>query len=156
MQLSVMKVNRSSSSNLRFLYGSVFFFAVLILTMVLFIYYAMSESEKKSDLKIFAYTISVSGDSDGNGCDVIFDDSLVYSSGRSVPEMPVLVNRRILRDTVVSGGERIIREKILFSPQSLLHVISHGTCDTVSVIAGDNSTVNIFIDDGRARVELLR
>lgn len=151
-----MKVNRSSGSNLRFLYGSVFFFAVLILTMVLFIYYAMSEASKQVESRMFAYAISVTGDSEGTGCDVFFDDSLVYSSGSSSQGVPVVVNRRMLRDTVVSGGERIIRERVLFSPESILHVISRESGDTLSVTVGDNPAINVSINGGKANVELLK
>ncbi len=151
-----MKVNRSSGSNLRFLYGSVFFFAVLILTMVLFTYYAMSEASKSVESKMFAYTISLYGDYEGEGCDVILDDSLVYSSGTSSRGLPVVVNRRILRDTVTSGNGRIIRERVLFPPESLLHVITHATGDTLSVAVGDNSIINISMNEGRANVELLK
>lgn len=151
-----MKVNRSSGSNLRFLYGSVFFFAVLILTMVLFTYYAMSEASKSVESKMFAYTISLYGDNEGEGCDVILDDSLVYSSGTSLQGVPVVVNRRVLRDTVASGSGRVIRERVLFPPESLLHVINHTTGDTLSVAVGDNSIINISMNEGRASVELLK
>ena len=150
-----MKVNRSSGSNLRFLYGSVFFFAVLILTMVLFIYYAMSEASKKVESKMFAYTISLEG-VDGVDCTIVFDDSLVYDSGLAAPMNPVVLNRRIKRDTIVSGGERIIREKTLFSAESCLRVINRTADDTLSVVAGDNSVINVFFKDGKANVELLK
>ena len=150
-----MKVNRSSGSNLRFLYGSVFFFAVLILTMVLFIYYAMSEASKKVESKMFAYTISLDG-ADDVDCAVVFDDSLVYDSGSAALVKPVVVNRRIKRDTIVSGGERIIREKTLFSSESCLRVINRTSGDTLSVVAGDNSVINVLFKDGKASVELLK
>ena len=45
--------------------------------MVLFTYYAMSEASKSVESKMFAYTISFYGDYEGEGCDVILDDSLV-------------------------------------------------------------------------------
>lgn len=149
-----MKVNRSSHSNLRFLYGSVFFFAMLVLTMVLFTYYAMNEATKKMESQIFAYTISFADSAEDTACDLIFGDSLIYSSPNVAPGEQVVVNRRTLRDTINTDGKRSINEKVLFSSESLLHAIDRSTGDTLTIKPGNNSKVSISFFNGKMKAWL--
>ena len=149
-----MKVNRSSSSNLRFLFGSVFFFAVLLLTMVLFTYYAMSEAAKKPALQMFSYTISIDENLKGKACDVLFDDSLLFSSKAAFPTSPLLISRRVVCDTVFNDGKPDVQERVLFSSESLIRVIDSESNDTLSVKVGNNSRINILGQDGKMSVIL--
>lgn len=141
-----MKVNRSSRSNLRFLYGSVFFFAVLIFTMVLFVYYAMGEASRNVESKMFVYNILVTGDGSGAGCDVLLDDSLVFSSPALNEDTLLRVNRYYENDTVVENGKQIIREITYFSSESMLRVIGGVSGDTLSKRVGNNSNIEISIN----------
>lgn len=150
-----MKVNRSSNSNLRFLYGSVFFFAVLILTMVLFTYYAMSEAAKSAQAQIFSYTISFSDDFQGGECEVFFDDSLIFARGSAAPGASAVVHRRTICDTLVVGGKTTVNEQVLFSPESLLRVVDAVNADTLTVTAGDNSRIGISRIDGKINISLV-
>lgn len=143
---SIMKVNRSSRSNLRFLYGSVFFFAVLIFTMVLFVYYAMGEASRNVESKMFVYNIHVTGDGSGAGCDVLLDDSLVFSSPALYADTLLRVNRYYENDTVVENGKQIIREITYFSSESMLRVIGGVSGDTLSKRVGNNSNIEISIN----------
>ena len=151
---SIMKVNRSSRSNLRFLYGSVFFFAVLIFTMVLFVYYAMGEASRNVESKMFVYNIHVTGDGSGAGCDVLLDDSLVFSSPALYADTLLRVNRYYENDTVVENGKQIIREITYFSSESMLRVIGGASDDTLSMKVGNNSNIEIFINGDRVEAVL--
>lgn len=151
---SIMKVNRSSRSNLRFLYGSVFFFAVLIFTMVLFVYYAMGEASRNVESKMFVYNIHVTGDGSGAGCDVLLDDSLVFSSPALYEDTLLRVNRYYENDTVVENGKQIIREITYFSSESMLHVIGGASDDTLSMKVGNNSNIEITINGDRVEAVL--
>ena len=150
----IMKVNGSSRSNLRFLYGSVFFFAVLIFTMVLFVYYTMGEASKKVESKMFVYKIFVSGALQERGCDVLFDDSLVYSSRSMFVDTLLKVNRYFVNDTVVENGRRIVREVTCFTPESVLRVVGSDVTDTLAVKVGGNSNIEILFTDGRVEALL--
>jgi hypothetical protein len=151
-----MKVNRSSNSNLRFLYGSVFFFAVLILTMVLFMYYAMGEASKNNgQQQMFSYTISFSGDFGDSGCGVVLDDSVLCAPGAPVPGGAIVVSRRTLRDTLAVDGKTTVQERVLFSPESVLRVVDAANGDTVTVAVGNNSRIEITRPDGRINVNLM-
>ncbi len=151
---SIMKVNRSSRSNLRFLYGSVFFFAVLIFTMVLFVYYAMGEASRNVESKMFVYNIHVIGDGSGAGCDVLLDDSLVFSSSAIYADTLLRVNRYYENDTVVENGKKIIREITYFSSESILRVIGGASDDTLSMKVGNNSNIEISINGDRVEAVL--
>ena len=151
---SIMKVNRSSRSNLRFLYGSVFFFAVLIFTMVLFVYYAMGEASKNVESKMFVYNILVTADGGGAGCDVLLDDSLVFSSSAIYADTLLRVNRYYENDTVVENGKQIIREITYFSSESILRVIGGTSDDTLSMKVGNNSNIEISINGDRVEAVL--
>lgn len=149
-----MKVNRSSNSNLRFLYGSVFFFAVLILTMVLFTYYAMGEATKSIQAQMFSYTISFSDDFQGGECEVFFDDSLIFARGNVAPGASAVVHRRTISDTLVIDGKTTVSERVLFSPESVLRVVDAVNADTVAVTVGDNSRIGISRPDGKISISL--
>ena len=149
-----MKVNRSSRSNLRFLFGSVFFFAVLIFTMVLFVYYAIGEASKKVESKMFAYNIHVLGDQGGLGCDVLLDDSLVFSSPAVYADTSLMISRYFVNDTVFENGSRIVRELTYFTPESVLRVVSDDAKDTLAMKVGENSNIEVALRDGKVRVHM--
>lgn len=149
-----MKVNRSSKSNLRFLFGSVFFFAVLIFTMVLFVYYTMGEASKKVHSKMFVYNIHVSDAFNGTGCEVMLDDSLVFSSPSVSADTLLMLNRYYVNDTVVENGRQIVRETACFTPESVLRVVGGDAGDTLSVKVGNNSRIGITLKDGRVEALL--
>ena len=74
-----MHAKKSSNANMRFLFGSVFFFAVILLTIVLFIYFAMQEAWKKSPDTSYTYTITFAHELEGKNYSVYLDDSLLYT-----------------------------------------------------------------------------
>lgn len=149
-----MKVNRSSSSNLKFLYGSVFFFAVLILTMLLFVYYAMGEASKNTVQQMFSYTVTFADDFDAGACEVVLDDSLLCAAADVFPGKSLVVTRRTLRDTVAVDGRSEVRERVLFSPESLLQVVDTASGDTVAIVVGENSKIAISRLDGKVVVNI--
>ena len=147
-----MKVNRSSRSNLRFLFGSVFFFAVLIFTMVLFVFYVMGEAANKVESKMFAYNIHVFGNQEGRGYDVLLDDSLVFSSPAVYADTSLMISRYFVNDTVFENGSRIVRELTYFTPESVLRVVDSSAKDTLAMEVGENSNVEVALRDGKVRV----
>ena len=79
-----MRTKKSSNSNMRFLFGSVFFFAMIILSVLMFTYYAMREAWRKSPDREFVYTVSFSPDFAGRNYSVFLDDSLLYNGSYMV------------------------------------------------------------------------
>lgn len=149
-----MKINNSSRSNMRFLFGSVFFFAVLILTIMLFVYYAMGQASKKVSSKMFVYNIYVSGAPDGEDCTVLLDDSLIFSSPAVTADTMLSVNRYFVSDTVVENGRRTVRETAYFTEESVLRVVGGASDDTLSMKVGNNSNIKVSVNAGRVETQL--
>ncbi len=74
-----MRVKKSSNANMRFLFGSVLFFAVIVLVVMLFTYYAVRHASKKNRKEEVVYVISFSDSLEGSACNLYLCDSLLYS-----------------------------------------------------------------------------
>lgn len=73
-----MRSNKGRDANMRFLFGSVFFFFVIMITIVLFCYFSFQEYWNKSNNRISGYQIAFSSDFKGLSYDIYMNDSLVY------------------------------------------------------------------------------
>lgn len=70
---------RSHGANMRFLFGSVFFFFVIIVTIGLFAYYSLYKYWSKPGNVRFNYEISFSPSFAGRDYTVYLNDSLIYT-----------------------------------------------------------------------------
>ena len=140
-----MKVKKSSNSNIRFLYGSVFFFAVIILVMMLFIYYAMKEAAKKDVVKDCLYTVSFSPDLAGsNGC-VFLDDSLLYA-GYPIMSDTIITAKRYVTVSVDDAGKK--QHIVHFTESSKLRVEVE-CVDTVELVVCDRDVFFVAQTEGQ-------
>ena len=122
-----MRTKRSSSSNMRFLKGNVIFFALLLLVIMLFSYYALQGADAGGENKASCRVAFGQGYAGGE-CKVFIDDSLLYA-GAPLPADSQLVMRRY----AMPGGKQS-----LYTSKSLLKVICGG--DTVvRPLQGDRS-----------------
>ncbi len=84
---------RGHGANMRFLYGSVFFFFVIIITIGLFAYYSLYKHWNKSGDARFSYEISFSPSFAGKAYDVYLNDSLVYAGAPVNTDTVLRINR---------------------------------------------------------------
>ncbi len=150
-----MRVNKSTNSNMRFLFGSVCFFAVLLLVIVLFTYYAMSEAASKMQSKMFVYSFSFTPSSQGRSCDIFLDDSLLYSTNNIEADTVLMVNRYFTLDSVFADGKMAVRETPHFTPGSLLRVVGAECGDTLDVELDDVSNILVGILDDSVDVRFI-
>lgn len=75
-----MRRVRSKDANLKFLFGSVFFFFIIVVTIMLFGYFSLHKSwNKPGTAAEEGYEILFSQQFDGLEIDVYINDSLVYN-----------------------------------------------------------------------------
>ena len=84
---------RGHGANMRFLYGSVFFFFVIIVTIGLFAYYSLYKHWNKPGDARFSYEISFSPSFAGKAYDVYLNDSLVYAGAPVNADTVLRINR---------------------------------------------------------------
>lgn len=84
---------RGHGANMRFLYGSVFFFFVIIVTIGLFAYYSLYKHWSKPGDARFSYEISFSPSFAGKAYDVYLNDSLVYAGAPVNVDTVLRINR---------------------------------------------------------------
>lgn len=84
---------RGHGANMRFLYGSVFFFFVIIVTIGLFAYYSLYKHWNKPGDVRFSYEISFSPSFAGKAYDVYLNDSLVYAGAPVNIDTVLRINR---------------------------------------------------------------
>lgn len=84
---------RGHGANMRFLYGSVFFFFVIIVTIGLFAYYSLYKHWNKPGDARFSYEISFSPSFAGKAYDVYLNDSLVYAGAPVNTDTVLRINR---------------------------------------------------------------
>ena len=113
-----MRTKRSSSSNMRFLKGNVIFFALLLLVIMLFSYYALQGADAGAENNA-ACRVSFGKEYAGGECRVYLDDSLLYA-GAALPSDSFVVMKRY-----AAPGSRVS----LYTSKSLLKVVAGG--DTV-------------------------
>ena len=124
-----MRTKKSSKSNMRFLKGNVLFFAVLLLVMLLFTYYAVTEMDYKTENQS-SCKISFSDGFEGGECQVFVGDSLLYS-GAPLKSDSVLVMRRY------ANGDN---EKSLYTSESQIKVVT-ADATVARTLEGDRAFV---------------
>lgn len=132
-KLNVMRVKKSSNSNMRFLFGAVIFFAVIIFVVMLFTYFTVKYAH--GNKKEILYTVSFSREFNAESCCVALGDSILYSAS------PVDVERIFeVKQVVAKNGEPVNGEgKVRFGPATVLRVEVPGK-DTAEVVLGNDVT----------------
>ena len=88
-----MSRTRGRNANMSFLYGSVFFFFIIIVTIGLFAYFSLYKYWEKPGDKRFAYEISFAPDFAGTAYNVYVNDSLLYVGNPVDTDSVVRFNR---------------------------------------------------------------
>ena len=135
-----MRTKASSKSNMRFLKGNVIFFALLLLVIMLFSYYALQGADAGGENKASCRVVFGKGYTGGE-CKVFIDDSLLYA-GAPLPVDSQLVMRRY-----AAPGSR----QSLYTSKSLLKVVAGS--DTVSRVLDGDRDFLIGSCDGKVTVE---
>lgn len=76
--IKTMRSNKGRDANMKFLFGSVFFFFVIMVTIVLFAYFSLQEYWNKPGNNQRGYQIAFSQQFTGLSYDIYMNDSLVY------------------------------------------------------------------------------
>ena len=149
-----MRTKKSSNSNMRFLYGSVFFFAMIILSMVLFTYYAMRESWRKSPERDYVYTVSFSPEFAARNYSVFFDDSLLYEGNPFKADTVIKVKRYVTDEPVnIAGIDTVIRVPHFTSSSSLFIVNGKTNVPTIINVRECND-IHIRLKNGRVEADM--
>ena len=137
-----MRTKRSSSSNMRFLKGNVIFFALLLLVIMLFSYYALQGADVAGENKASCRVQFGTGYAGGE-CKVFIDDSLLYAGAPLPVDSPIVIRRYASPESRVS----------LYTSKSLLRIVADG--DTVQrALQGDREFV-IESADGKPVISAL-
>ncbi|MBQ2778880.1 MAG: hypothetical protein IJF46_03805 [Bacteroidaceae bacterium] len=106
-----MRNTRGRDANMRFLFGSVLFFFMIIMSVMLFVYFVLEQSVTKEDRVRDCYEISFSKQFDGLEYDFYLNDSLLY------------VGRPVSSDTVIRI-ERSLDENSLLVVDKATDIVS--------------------------------
>ena len=120
------------------------FFAIIILSIMLFVYYAMKEAAKKSVAEKFVYTVSFSQEFEGAEGRVFLDDSLLYSGSPVMPDSIITAQRYTTRSENSDGK---VQQQVHFTESSVLRVEVAGV-DTVEVVVGNRDAFFVMPVDG--------
>jgi hypothetical protein len=124
-----MRTKASSKSNMRFLKGNVVFFALLLLAIMLFAYYALKGMDSAGD-NSFSCKVSFAKNYTGGECRVFIGDSLLYAGDPCGADTVIEMRRYATEKSKVS----------LYTSQSLLRIVADG--DTVQrALQGDREFV---------------
>lgn len=146
-----MRTKKSSNSNMRFLFGSVFFFAMIIMSVLLFTYYAMREAWRKSPEREFVYTVSFSPEFAGRNYSVFLDDSLLYDGNPFKADTVLRVKRYVTEEPVnVAGIDTVIKVPHFTSSSSLFVVNGETNIPTIVNVQEYN---DIYLKLRNGRVE---
>ncbi|MBR4989111.1 MAG: hypothetical protein IKY85_04290 [Bacteroidaceae bacterium] len=149
-----MRTKKSSNSNMRFLFGSVFFFAMIIMSVLLFTYYAMREAWRKSPEREYVYTFSFSSDFAGRDYSVFFDDSLLYSGNPFNADTVIRVKRYVTEEPVnVTGIDTVIKVPHFTSSSSLFVVDGKTNIPTIINVCEYND-IRMKIRNGRIEADM--
>ena len=130
-----MRTKRSSNSNMSFLKGNVLFFALLLLAIMLFTYYALREvrvagGENASCRIVFNESF------DCGECKVFVDDSLLYAGA------PMGVDTLLLMKRYATAGSKVS----LYTSKSFVKVVVGA--DTVQRVLGGDRFFSVGACDG--------
>lgn len=124
-----MRTKASSKSNMRFLKGNVVFFALLLLAIMLFAYYALKGMDSAGD-NSFSCKVSFAKNYTGGECRVFIGDSLLYAGDPCGADTVIEMRRYATEKSKVS----------LYTSESLLRIVADG--DTVQrALQGDREFV---------------
>lgn len=126
---SIMRTKRSSNSNMRFLKGNVIFFALLLLTIMLFAYYALQGMDEADGNEASCRVVFGKGYTGGE-CKVFIDDSLLYAGAPLPVDSPIVMRR------YAAPGSK----QSLYTSKSLLKVVA-GSDTVVRALQGDREFV---------------
>lgn len=84
---------RGHGANMRFLFGSVFFFFIIIVTIGLFAYYSLYKHWNKAGDVRFGYEISFAPSFEGGAYTLYLNDSLLYSASPVDTDTVLRLNR---------------------------------------------------------------
>ena len=114
---------------MRFLKGNVIFFALLLLVIMLFSYYALQGADAGGENKA-SCRVAFGQSYAGGECKVFIDDSLLYAGAPLPVDSPIVIRRYASPESRVS----------LYTSKSLLRVVADG--DTVQrALQGDREFV---------------
>ena len=136
---------------MRFLFGSVFFFATIILSVLMFTYYAMREAWRKSPDREFIYTVSFSPEFAGRNYSVFLDDSLLYNGNPFDADTVIRVKRYVTEEPVNVAGIDTVIKVPHFTSSSSLFVVDGET--NVPKIFNVQEYNNIYLKLRNGRVE---
>ena len=149
-----MRTKKSSNSNMRFLFGSVFFFATIILSVLMFTYYAMHEAWRKSPDRDFVYTVSFSQDFAGRNYSVYLDDSLLYLGNPFNSDTVIRVKRYVTEERVnVAGIDTVIKVPHFTSSSSLFVVDGETNVPTI-VNVREYNNIHLKLKNSRVEAEM--
>lgn len=124
-----MRTKASSKSNMRFLKGNVVFFALLLLAIMLFAYYALKGMDSAGD-NSFSCKVTFAKNYTGGECRVFIGDSLLYAGDPCGADTVIEMRRYATEKSKVS----------LYTSESLLRIVADG--DTVQrALQGDREFV---------------
>lgn len=125
---------RGHGANMRFLYGSVFFFFVIIVTIGLFTYYSLYKYWSRPGDARFAYEISFSPSFVGEAYSVYLNDSLLYAGAPVNTDTVLRLNR--------------------FAEDNALLVVEQET-DVVSILQiPDRGKIKLLLKDGTVEADI--
>lgn len=144
-----MRTKKSSSSNMRFLFGSVFFFAAVILSIVLFTYYAMREAWRKSPERDYIYTFTFSQEFKGLDYSVYLDDSLLYAGNPFDADTVLSVKRYVTHEPVNVAGIDTVIAVPHFTSSSSLFVVDGRTSIPAIIGVGECNAIHLTLKNGK-------
>lgn len=149
-----MRTKKSSNANMRFLFGGVFFFAMIILSVVLFTYYAMRESWRKSPDREYVYTVSFSQEFAGQNYLVYLDDSLLYTGNPFDADTVLRVKRYFTEEPVNIAGIDTVITVPHFTSSSSLFVVDGKTNIPTIVNVFEHNDIHLKLSGGKVVVEM--
>ena len=149
-----MRTKKSSNSNMRFLFGSVFFFAMIIMSVLLFTYYAMREAWRKSPEREYVYTFSFSPDFAGRDYSVFFDDSLLYNGNPFNADTVIRVKRYVTDEPVNVAGIDTVIKVPHFTSSSSLFVVDGKTNIPTIINVHEYNDIRLKLRNGRVEADM--
>lgn len=149
-----MRTKKSSNANIKFLFGSVFFFAIVIISVVLFTYFVMRESWRKSPEREYVYTISFSQSFAGQNYSVYFDDSLLYAGNPFDSDTVLRVKRYFTSENVNIAGIDTVIKVPHFTSSSSIFVVDGKTNIPTIVNVLENNDIYLRLNGGKVVAEM--
>ena len=139
---------------MRFLFGSVFFFAMIIMSVLLFTYYTMREAWRKSPEREFVYTVRFSPEFAGRNYSVFLDDSLLYNGNPFKADTVLRVKRYVTEEPVNVAGIDTVIKVPHFTSSSSLFVVNGETNIPVIVNVQEYNDIYLKLRNGRVEADM--